>query len=98
MDKDEVLKLAKLARIDISDSEAEELTKEFEPILDYVGQVKEALKGVNKESGIRNKGELPIHNIMREDENPHEGNLYTEDLLNVAPNREGRFVKVKKIL
>ena len=35
---------------------------------------------------------------MREDSNPHEPGVYTEDLLNLAPERAGQYVKVQKIL
>jgi len=40
MNKEKVLNLAKLARIEIGDSEAENLTREFDAILGYVGEVK----------------------------------------------------------
>jgi len=40
MDKDNVLKLAKLARIQMPDAEAESLSHEFELILGYVSEVK----------------------------------------------------------
>ena len=33
---------------------------------------------------------------MREDENPHEGGEFSDDLLNEAPNKENKYVKVKK--
>ncbi len=35
---------------------------------------------------------------MRDDADPHEAGLYTEDLLKAAPGRDGNYVKVKKIL
>ncbi len=35
---------------------------------------------------------------MREDAFPHESGIHTEALLNNAPEREGMFLKVKKIL
>lgn len=37
-------------------------------------------------------------NVMREDGEPHESGLYTEKLLSAAPQREGQYIKVKKIL
>ncbi len=94
MDKEKVLNLAKLARIEIADAEAESLAQEFESILKYVGEV----KSVNQESGIKNQEEFPIRNVMREDGAPHESGLYTEKILEQAPAREGNFIKVKKIL
>jgi aspartyl-tRNA(Asn)/glutamyl-tRNA(Gln) amidotransferase subunit C len=96
MDKDKVLSLAQLARIDISDAEAEKLSGEFEAILGYVGEV-------NNVSGAEEQGnfdmeKFPIRNMLREDAHPHEGGLYTEKLLEQAPAREKDYVKVKKIL
>ena len=87
MNKTDVLRLAQLARIEISDEEANNLTHEFESILNYVGEVKE----VEKE-------EILNRNVMREDGEPHESGIHTEDLLNSAPDREGEYVRVKKIL
>lgn len=37
-------------------------------------------------------------NVMREDTEPHESGIYTEKLLSAAPQREGQYIKVKKIL
>ena len=91
MNKDEVLKLAKLARIDIPESEAETLSHEFEAILKYVGEIKNAKLGDTKP-------DYALKNVLREDANPHEPGIYTEAILNEAPEREGNFLKVKKIL
>jgi aspartyl-tRNA(Asn)/glutamyl-tRNA(Gln) amidotransferase subunit C len=93
MNKDEVLKLAKLARIKILPEEAEALSHEFDRILEYVGEV----KGIN----IKSDGEKSVphtKNVFREDTSPHETGLYTADLLDQSPEREGDYLKVKKIL
>lgn len=96
MTKDEVLRLSKLSRIYISDEDAESLVKDFDAILNYVGQVKQALENVaDMEKG---KEAFPNRNTMREGDIPHESGIYTEDLLNAAPKRDGEYVKVKKIL
>lgn len=96
MDQTEVLKLAKLARIEISAEEAESLSHEFEVILGYVGQVKEVggggparLNDFSRSGGV---------NVLRDDTNPHESGIYTEAILENAPAREGNYIKVKKIL
>lgn len=93
MNKEEVLKLAKLARIDIPDSEAEILSHEFEAILGYVSEIKEA----NTTYDISNV-KPEFRNVMREDTDPHESGIYTETLLTEAPKRKGDYVEVKKIL
>ncbi|HEY4528673.1 MAG TPA: hypothetical protein VJJ48_02510 [Candidatus Paceibacterota bacterium] len=70
MDKEKVLDLAKLARIKISDEEAENLSHEFESILKYVGEVSK-FKKVNK----LDKEKSPIRNVMREDGEAHKGRV-----------------------
>jgi len=93
MDKDKVLALAKLARLEISDSEAEGLSKEFEGILGYVAEVKNAVGATAHTTPV-----LALKNALRADEDAHESGLYTEAILNEAPEREGDYVKVKNIL
>jgi len=89
---EEVEKLAKLARIELTGEEKEQFQKEIGAILDYVSELKEApTRG--------NEGEItPEHrNQLREDENPHETGIYNKELLDEAPRSEKGFVKVKKI-
>mgnify|MGYP003419935368 CR=1 FL=1 len=89
--KDEIKKLADLARIEVSDSEAEGLTSQIDSILGYVGQIQDM-----------NSGDIidipKVRNIMRDDVITYSGDEYTERLLSNAPEREGRYFKVKKIL
>jgi len=94
MDKEKVLKLAKLVRIEIGEKEAENLTREFDAILGYVGEVKEAMN----DNQVMTTDSTPIRNVMREDANPHQPGIYTEKILAQAPEREGNYIKVKKIL
>jgi len=96
MNKEKVLDLAKLARIKISDEEAESLSHEFESILNYVGEVREV--GKFDKPDKFNKEEFPIRNVMREDGEPHEPGKYTRDFLREAPSKKGDYIKVKKIL
>ena len=94
MNKDKVLDLAKLARVKISDTEAESLSHEFDAILQYVGEV----KSISTHNPQPTPNNFPIRNVMREDVVGHEPGTYTEILLAAAPTREGDYVKVKKIL
>jgi len=96
MDKETIDKLAKLARIDISENEAESLAGELGNILGYVSDLKVAMS--NKQETITKKEDFPNRNVMREDDGAHESGLYTEDLLNSAPDRDGNYIRVKKIL
>ena len=84
--------LAGLARIAVSDNEKELFRHDLEEILAYVSRV----KLVESERSKVKRGELC--NVMREDGDPHESGIFTEDLLAAAPTREGNRVLVKKIL
>lgn len=101
IDKDGVQKLAKLARIDMPDAEAESLSHEFEAILKYVGEIKNAegakSAGDDATSAAR-PADFPLRNVLRDDANPHESGIYTDAILKQAPSSENGYVKVKKIL
>ncbi len=84
--------LAGLARITISDSEKEVLRHDLGEILAYVSQVTKVVAEVG------NPEASALRNVMREDENPHEGGIFTEALLSAAPSRDGNRLLVKKIL
>lgn len=94
MDAEKVLKLADLARIRISPEEAASLSHEFEGILNYVGEV----KAVATASLEKSPADFPVRNVLREDGLGHESGIHTEALLAAAPEREGNYFKVKKIL
>ncbi len=89
--KEDIKNLADLARIQISDKEAESLTREMDSILGYVGQIKEA-------TGDTEKMLPKLRNIMREDISTNAPKQYAEKLLKNAPSREKNYLKVKKIL
>jgi aspartyl-tRNA(Asn)/glutamyl-tRNA(Gln) amidotransferase subunit C len=83
----EIEKLAKLARITITDDEKAQFGKEIESILGYVSEIQQ----IAKES----KTTLTIKNIVREDVAV---NTDPKNLLGSAPHTEGDFIAVKKIL
>ena len=93
MERKDIEHLAHLARIKLTDNEADVLTTDLTSILSYVSDI-EGIVG----NAVSEKKVGQLFNVMRADENPHEGGLYTEDLLNNAPHRDGQYVKVKKIL
>lgn len=96
MDREVVEKMAKLARIDISEDEAKNLAGELGNILGYVSDLKVAIN--NKQETITKKEDFPNRNVMREDDGAHESGLHTEALLSSAPERDGDYIRVKKIL
>jgi aspartyl-tRNA(Asn)/glutamyl-tRNA(Gln) amidotransferase subunit C len=94
--KEEIKKLADLARIDIEDKEVQNLGDEMDAILEYVGQVKSITKEEDTENPHRELGY--VMNIMREDQNPTEPETYSKGLIAEFPDSENNYLKVKKIL
>lgn len=93
MERKDIEHLAKLARIAVTDDEADGLAKEITSILGYVSEINEIT------GNIEGDKKVGVHfNVMREDAHPHEAGMYTDDLLALAPERDGQYVKVKKIL
>ena len=91
---DEVKKFAQLSRLTLTDEEVLKMQKEIESILTYVATIQKVELSETDDPSPH----LALTNVMREDTDPEEGGLYTEDLLAQAPRRERGFVKVKKIL
>lgn len=89
---DDVIRLAALARIRVDDAELERFSKEFESILAYVGQI-EKLE-VTADPDRRPQ----VRNVLREDGEPHETGMHTKKLTAQFPEREGGYLKVKKII
>lgn len=88
----DVQHLARLARLDITDTEAEGLLGDLEAILAYIDQVTTA--PISKDTVA-----LSSHrNIFRDDVVTTETGEYTDVLLQAAPETKDGFVKVKKIL
>lgn len=90
--REEVDHVAKLARLKLSESEAERYKEDLNSILDYVDTLKELdTENVQPMSHV-----LDIKNVWRDDE--PDKNKDTESLLKNAPSREKDFFKVPKIL
>lgn len=93
MNKEDIVRLGNLARIKISDQEAEALTGDISAVLEYVSVVNDiaAETGDTKQVGA-------VYNVFREDVVTVAPNAHTENLLAEAPAVKGRHVAVKKIL
>jgi aspartyl-tRNA(Asn)/glutamyl-tRNA(Gln) amidotransferase subunit C len=104
--KEEVKRLADLARIEIGEGEAEELAGEMDAILGYVGQVKSVVSDDYESSVIsypdQGEGRHEVRgegvNVLREDEVLHQPGEFSRELINEFPDKEGDYLKVKKIL
>lgn len=94
MTKDEVIHLAKLARIELSPAELENFTNEMSAILIYVSSIKEMIG----EEVIDTKTVGARFNVFRQDVVTNEPNSTTKEILTEMPKTEGRFLVVKKIL
>lgn len=92
IDAEQVRKTAKLSRLDLTDDEVEQFSGQLSAILEYVEKMNE-LDTENVEPLAHC---LPVSNCFREDA-PKES-LGTERTLANAPQRDGEFFKVPKIL
>lgn len=91
---DDVKKLAELSRLALTDEEVEKLRGEIESILAYIATIEK----VPLPEGVAVSPHLDIVNVMRDDANPHEGGKHTRDLVDQFPDKDGDYLRVKKIL
>jgi len=92
IDEAQVRKVAKLSRLDLTEAEVEEFTGQLSAIIDYVEKMNELdTEGVEPLAHC-----LPINNVFRDDSIKE--SLGTEKTLANAPQRDGEFFKVPKIL
>jgi aspartyl-tRNA(Asn)/glutamyl-tRNA(Gln) amidotransferase subunit C len=89
---DDVRTVAKLARLALSESQMQSLTPQLGSILQYVAKVSEA-----DTSGVEPMAHaLPLHNVLRDD--AAEPSLPLEKVLQNAPETDGPFFKVPKVI
>lgn len=93
LSREDVLKLARLARLSLDDDEIEAFRKEISAVLQYVAQLDEAdtasLEPTTQVTGLKN--------VMREDEVIDYG-VPAEQLLNLAPKTQDGQIKVKRMI
>lgn len=91
--KTEIEKLAKLARVGLTETETESLAKEMSAILDYVKQLDEVdVSGVEPTSQVTG-----LSGISRADE-VVPSDISRDELLSNAACTENGFLKVKSVL
>ena len=90
--KDEVKKVADLARIDLNQNEIEYHSFQLEKILDYINQ----LEKINTDDVPCTTRAIEVVNVVRKDIKEDYKN--TDKLIDLAPSREDKFFKVPKIL
>jgi aspartyl-tRNA(Asn)/glutamyl-tRNA(Gln) amidotransferase subunit C len=92
IDREQVLKVAHLARLELTPEEEVQFTTQLSDILDYIQQLSE----LDVTNVLPTTRAIDISNVTREDElQPY---LDREAILNSAPEQEGEFFKVPKIL
>jgi len=92
IDKEQVRKVAKLARLELTQQEADEFTGQLSAILEYVEKLNKLdTTGVEPLAHC-----LAISNVFRED--TVKPSLGTEKTLANAPQQDGQFFIVPKIL
>ena len=92
IDQAQVRKVARLSRLDLTEAEVEEFTGQLSAILDYVEKMNE----LDTDSVEPLAHCLPVSNVFRADSVKE--SLGTEKTLANAPQRDGEFFKVPKIL
>lgn len=91
--REDVLKLARLSRLSLTDEEVDEYLKELQSVLQYVEQLQDVdvsdLKPTSQVTGLTN--------VMREDAVKDYG-VSREDLLRLAPASQDEQLKVKRMI
>lgn len=91
LDRAQVQKVAHLARLQLTPEEEEKFTTQLSSILDYF----ELLSELDVTTVQPTTRAIEVSNVVRVDrEQPYS----REDILNGAPDREGEFFKVPKIV
>ena len=89
---DEVKKVAQLARLELYESEINQLAEQLEKILEYIKQ----LDKINTQDVPCTTRAIEVVNVLRKDEKRNYEN--SEEILDLAPSRENKFFKVPKII
>lgn len=91
--RDDVLKLARLARLQLTDEEVESFRKEINEVLGYVQQLDSVdVAGLQPTSQVTG-----LKNVMREDQVVDYG-ISAKDLLALAPRTQDGHIKVRRMI
>lgn len=92
--KNEIQQIAKLARLELTDEELKKYGDQLSVVLNYIDQLKEVdVKGVEPTAQVTG-----LENVLREDEAKDWDQQEIEEALAGAPAREGRFIKVRRVI
>lgn len=94
LSKSEIQHIAKLARLDLTDAELKKYGDQLSNVLNYIDQLKEVkVKGVEPTAQVTG-----LENVLREDKVGDWDKAEIEEALADAPEKEGRFIKVKRVI
>lgn len=86
--------IAKLARLDLTEEELKKYGSQLSDVLSYIDQLKEVdVNGVEPTAQITG-----LENVLREDVARDWDEKEIEEALADAPEKEGRFIKVKRVI
>lgn len=92
--KKDVEGVARLARLSLTEEEKDKYAAQLAAILGYI----EKLNQLNTDHVPPTEHPIAMTNVWREDVNRRVGDATPEDLLAIAPEREGPYFKVKKVI
>ena len=90
--REEVKKVAQLARLELNEDEINNHAEQLEKILEYIKQ----LEKIDTDNIPCTTRAIEVINAFRKDEMKYYEN--TNELLDLAPSREDKFFKVPKII
>ena len=90
--KEEVKKVAHLARLELNENEINNHAEQLEKILDYIKQ----LEKIDTDNVPCTTRAIEVTNVFRKDEKKITDS--SEDFLKLAPSREKTYFKVPKII
>ena len=90
--KEEVKKVANLARLELNEGEINKHAEQLEKILDYIRQ----LEKIDTDDVPCTTRAIEVVNVFRKDEKKDSD--CTEKLLELGPSREDKYFKVPKII
>ena len=90
--KEEVKKVANLARLELDENEISNHAKQLEKILDYIRQ----LEKIDTHDVPCTTRAIEVTNVFRKDQKKNSDCI--EELLELGPSREDKYFKVPKII
>ena len=90
--KEEVKKVAHLARLELNEHEISNHAEQLEKILEYIKQ----LEKIATDDVPSTTRAIEVINVFRKDENKNPDS--TDELLELGPSREDKYFKVPKII